>query len=553
MRALILILLSIQLAFASITLTQKNQLADNFTLLYLHDDSKSLTINNISTKEFTKSISNSFTFGHIDANTWFKISIENQTQYNSLVLYLNEPWFIDFTIYYETDKGFESKESGLFTPLHERDKEHIYPLFYLDIKPNETKTYYIQAYSKFSQMGSMKIATKKVFNSHKENHAFYLYGFYFGGLSIMFLLSMFLYLKVRERIFAYYAGYVFTTGVFIFVLSGICIYFGLAPWFFELQSSVPLSMIFLILFSIELLGVKQNQPLYYKILLGFIVLFFIFGLLILYELKPWLEIMNHLATLALLSLLFIALKIGFKGNANAKMYLPIMLVYVGSLAIMSSVFTGHLENNTFNRSAFIFVSYFELAFFSLILANKIHQIKSLEKESKLFKTLANKDALSGLYNRRYLTNNACKIFNDTKEKEKNLSILMIDIDKFKNINDTYGHKTGDNVIVEISKTLMTLVRENDIVVRYGGEEFVILLQHIPPKKTLAIAKKICKKIESLEIPTDNFDTIKVSVSIGVSEVQNPSDKNIEDILNRADKALYEAKNQGRNRVIHYSS
>ena len=551
MRLFLLLVFTIEFALATVTITQENQLADNFTLPYLYDDSRALTITDISTTHFDTNTSNRFAFGHLSGNTWFKIKIRNQTQNNSLVLYLDEPWFVDFNLYYKSDGKFIEENCGLYKPLSTRDKEYIYPLFYLDIAPNETKTYYIQAHSKLSQVGSLKIATKKVFNSHKESLPLYLYSFYFGGLLIMLLLNIFLFIRVRERIYAYYASYVLSTGIFVFVLSGICLYFGFAPQFYDMQASVPIMMIFLILFSMELLDIKHYLPRCYKVLVGFISLFTLLSVLIIFELKPWLEIMNNVATLALLLLIYVSLKIGVKGNTNAKMYLPVMIIYVISLALMSFVFSAHIENTPFARSTFMFVSYFELAFFSLILANKIHRTKDLEKERLKFKNLADKDALSNLYNRRYFTRITKKIFKSAQKKQQNLSILMIDIDKFKNINDTYGHEIGDKVIVEISQSLLSLVRQDDIVIRFGGEEFVIVFENMPHTKSMLFANNICKTIRALNIPISSNDTIAITVSIGISELLFASDKNTEDILRRADKALYQAKEAGRDRAIRY--
>ncbi|SFV67347.1 diguanylate cyclase (GGDEF domain) [hydrothermal vent metagenome] len=119
----------------------------------------------------------------------------------------------------------------------------------------------------------------------------------------------------------------------------------------------------------------------------------------------------------------------------------------------------------------------------------------------------------------------------------NLSVIMIDIDKFKTVNDTHGHKTGDKVIVSLSDALKELIRSSDIICRYGGEEFLILLPNTDTKGA------------TIMIDTDYKTPLKFTVSMGVSEVHLQKDQTIEEAIDRADIALYEAKNSGRNQVF----
>jgi diguanylate cyclase (GGDEF)-like protein len=125
---------------------------------------------------------------------------------------------------------------------------------------------------------------------------------------------------------------------------------------------------------------------------------------------------------------------------------------------------------------------------------------------------------------------------------------MLDIDKFKNINDTYGHSIGDIVLVELSNILQKSLRKSDLICRYGGEEFVALLPDTNTENAMLVAEEIRKTIEEHKMVQD-AQTIKCTVSLGVSEINISKDKTIEQVLNRADKALYKAKDAGRNRVV----
>jgi diguanylate cyclase (GGDEF)-like protein len=127
---------------------------------------------------------------------------------------------------------------------------------------------------------------------------------------------------------------------------------------------------------------------------------------------------------------------------------------------------------------------------------------------------------------------------------------MIDIDKFKNINDTYGHGVGDEVIILFSSTLKELSRDSDIVCRWGGEEFILLLPSTGIEGALNIAEKIRLEVEKLSVPLNDDKKLSFTASIGVSLVHNKEDKTILNSIDRADKALYEAKESGRNKVCY---
>ncbi len=165
--------------------------------------------------------------------------------------------------------------------------------------------------------------------------------------------------------------------------------------------------------------------------------------------------------------------------------------------------------------------------------------------------LASTDPMTKLYNRRYFTKISDHIFDLTKREKQNLSIVMLDIDKFKNVNDTYGHKVGDEVIISLANKLIEHQRKSDIVCRYGGEEFVILLPNTSIEGANILAQKIRKDIELFTTKLSSSESLKFTISLGVSQVDLENSKNIELALKRADDALYEAKETGRNRVCIY--
>lgn len=158
---------------------------------------------------------------------------------------------------------------------------------------------------------------------------------------------------------------------------------------------------------------------------------------------------------------------------------------------------------------------------------------------------ANYDPLSSVYNRRAFNVFAKQSFGLASRHNQDLSIVMCDIDKFKSVNDLYGHGVGDDVIKLVAKTLRESIRDTDILARYGGEEFVILLPQTGSDAAL-VAEKIRKNVEALHIKSHGKE-LQITISLGVSALY-PQDKDIEVIIGRADNALYQAKHKGRNQV-----
>lgn len=174
----------------------------------------------------------------------------------------------------------------------------------------------------------------------------------------------------------------------------------------------------------------------------------------------------------------------------------------------------------------------------------------LNIENDKLKRISTTDKVTGTYTRKYFEEKLDKILEFYKENDSSFSLLMIDIDRFKIINDTYGHLKGDEVLFTIGKTLLNSVRESDFVGRYGGEEYLVLLNHTNIEEGLKIASKIRQNIEGIKFPGIERT---ITISIGMSQYPiHSEDKN--DLIYKADQALYYAKEVlGRNRISLWNS
>lgn len=157
------------------------------------------------------------------------------------------------------------------------------------------------------------------------------------------------------------------------------------------------------------------------------------------------------------------------------------------------------------------------------------------------------DALTGAYNKRYFEERVQEEFSYCFRNKVPLSLVMFDIDHFKNINDTYGHPTGDFVLSRIAALSKTIIRNEDILARYGGEEFIIILKATEAEGALALSERLRRLIEETEFEFEGRK-IHVTISVGVTSLMGQNFANWETMLGLADTLLYKSKNAGRNRV-----
>ncbi len=181
------------------------------------------------------------------------------------------------------------------------------------------------------------------------------------------------------------------------------------------------------------------------------------------------------------------------------------------------------------------------------LEEQTEEIEKLRKELRKVKEEANIDPLTGLRNRRSFERALLEFFKDFKKFGYPFSIIMMDIDNFKDLNDTYGHLAGDKVLKEIGGILRNHLRAKDIPARTGGEEFTIILPGIRKKEAISVAERLRRIISSHPIEADSNE-VRVTASFGVSEVAQDIEEP-EDLLREADKNLYKAKRTGKDKVV----
>ena len=174
-----------------------------------------------------------------------------------------------------------------------------------------------------------------------------------------------------------------------------------------------------------------------------------------------------------------------------------------------------------------------------IVCEEQYHIRCIEENAKI-------DPMTGLHNRRWLEEMYTREMNRSNMGNFKLTAFMIDIDHFKQVNDTYGHLAGDKVLISVAQALIRSLRPSDMPVRYGGEEFSVFLPGTTEENAKIIAERIRRNVENMTITLHDNNLLQVTVSIGFAErIENDT---VASLIDRADKALYHAKQNGRNRV-----
>lgn len=186
----------------------------------------------------------------------------------------------------------------------------------------------------------------------------------------------------------------------------------------------------------------------------------------------------------------------------------------------------------------------------LVVYSAFQDITIQKKRESLLQTQADRDPLTSIYNRRYFEKKLKENIEQAHQNKTPFAVLMLDADFFKKINDTYGHKIGDKVLIELAAICERTFRQGDMVARYGGEEFVVFLNNITPEAACAAAERLRANIETSVVYSDNMQPVNFTVSIGVapSGISDHEDM----MIKMADDAMYLAKQNGRNRVEMYS-
>jgi len=587
MKYLMLLLFPLHLLLA-LTLSDEQGRYTNFDLPHLYDASNKLTIEDMPQQSFETG-TNQFTYGYLDGTRWFKLTLTNTSNNNDFILTFSEPLWKEFDLYLLKGNEWEVSRAGLFIPLDQREIHDTNPAFALNIPGGESQTIYIKGKSSSGQLGALEIFSSHEYFNPSRFDLPDLYLFFILFLFVIAFFNLYLFTARQEKLYILYILYIFSLIIWLGVKSGLYLILDFNGWDQGLHVTGALVVLLLTLFSSEFLELKQRFVLMDKIFKAFALVFFILALAIAVDIAYTSLIFNIVSSIFFTTLLFVSIKVWREGHLEMRYYLIALIIYMPTMGMLTLSFNGLIDNHDLTRYAFIFGSFAEVIFFNSLMISHYHivfqekiriqnelikvkeekeilledeikervkdlesineklvaQAKELETTQEHLRLEATTDSLSNLYNRRYIIGISDRLFDTALRYSQNLSVIMIDLDDFKNINDTYGHAIGDEVIIRCAKVLKETVRTSDILARYGGEEFLMLIPNTPNEEVLDLANRIRENIENEKIPYGNEEPLSFTMSLGITHLQE-NDLNMDQLIQRADKALYTAKSKGKN-------
>jgi len=522
-------------------------------------------------------------FGYSKAAYWVVFSLHmSQDLQNDIFLQLEYP-LSDHVALFIPDGvgGYFRKETGDALRFAEREVKHRTFLFRIpDHKSNETRQYYVRLQTDGSTQIAMSLWKTETFIEYVDSNNLLL-GIYYGIMLLLLFAAFGSYFKIKDTIFLYYALYLFSYLLFQFSLNGFS-YQYLWPDLplFTSRATAAFIGIFVVsgaFFSGSFLQVWTGRhPRVKLLLIGLIVLGIVGTLLCLFGDYRFALKLSAFAGLSLPPIVLIAtissLAAGYK---PARYFLAACFVFLLGVFVSGLLYIGFLPHTVLTQNAMQIGSVVEVVLLGYALLDRIDLLriekdkatiqaneylrqlnerleilvdertrKLKEKNKKLIK-IAVQDSMTGLLNHKASLDFLKLQQSSAQRYGNNLSVIMLDIDRFKFINDRFGHPAGDKVIIAIATTLRKMLRESDGCGRYGGEEFLLILPESGVQDVCFLAERIRTKIEELRIP--EIDNLPVTASLGIA-VFNPS-KPDGNLIGFADRALYEAKHSGRNRVV----
>ncbi len=548
-------------------------------LAYFEDKKNRLSlieIQQLDQEMFSLTTQNNISLGYIKSTLWLKFSIENHAvnSQNWLLLF-DYPLLDEIEIFSRNSQSsWQRQLLGDSLPFKQRPFAHRTFVSELNIKQNQRQDFYVKVKTSSSmQIRPAIISTKTFFSEQLTNEMFY--GVIYGIMILMAVYNLFLYLAVHDTSYLVYIFSVLSGSLFIMALNGHA-YQYLWPESPRIANTVvplfsALWIVFTALFTQVFLETRYFAPrLFYlmNILITCAVGIVFLSLLQDYQLA--IKVATGLALVNNILIIITSVVCWRSGNRAARFLVVAWSVYGLGVAMLVLSRYGLLADNFVTHNSATLGLLFEIIMLSLALSDKYRVLtlklesyayeleakvrlrtQDLEVSNQRLKDQSLSDPLTGLPNRRHFDQQFEIEWNQLLRDTKPLSILICDVDEFKNINDHFGHQFGDQCLQAIAQIIIKSIhRPKDIPARIGGDEFVVILPDTDLLGAELVGKKICHEIKQAGIPqAPDAQFTVATMSIGIATLIPDRNKNIKELFSLADRNLYKAKENGRNRVV----
>lgn len=500
-------------------------------------------------KDFT------FQFGKPNSNIWLRFRLPSVVNSSLYSLVFNYPFLNVMEVYIPISKSENSNQYLIYSRSarnNNYDWLYRYPIFDLPENYLTNEYTYVCIHSIYTSANfSVSINSNKFINRRTWIEMLIL-GIAAGTLFSMLLYNFSIFIFLKDYSYLFYFLYIISMLTFQVMRSKILDSLGIllpeaTVYWFGL-----FSLWFGILFGVSFLKTREFLPGIHNLfrfclfIVGITFLLFFFQK---YAIATRMIYFNSIfATFLLVYSCVWRIR---QKYSPAKYFLSAWIVLTLSTLMVAFTDFGIFLPSFFTHNILFWGASLESILLSMALANNLktireerdfHYLKEME-----FSKLSITDELTGLLNKRGYFMYYENLINYSKNGNSSLSFLILDLDNFKRINDTYGHDIGDKILINLGKTLNSFIRHNDIACRFGGEEFVVLLPDCGLESALVIAERIRSNFESIRMNMGNGYCISSTVSIGITEFQE--EDNEVSLFQRADSALYKAKSEGRNRIM----
>ena len=486
--------------------------------------------------------------GFTDASIWYRFNVINHKKTPVSRLFVFTPAWLDHVNIAVISPSGEVKkyQGGNALPYKHRTLDHYLINFKHAFEAGESQVY-IEVKTRDPFIIAISLMEESTFLSEQLFDSLII-GLIYGGIIALLIYNLFLYFRIKEK---YYLFYVIYLIAFLLLNSSYNGY-----WYMSITSNYPeiqnwshsiLAYIFIcaaLLFANSFLNLKKyHQKLYRS------TLYLIYTILTISLFSAVFGGYHYHVMFSILSIIvassyivIVALYSWKSGMHSARYFLFGSLSGLIGACVTALTLMSLIPYNYFTYKASDFGMYIDIILLSLALADKYKIIQEArlkaEKDSKT-------DVLTGLKNRRFFYEICAQESKKLKRYKNDFSIILLDIDNFKQVNDTYGHSMGDLLLKQIAFSITDTIRVDDTVFRLGGDEFIILLPKTKEEDAYTLAKHLLVKINSIYVK--ERETRCITASMGISSFQ-ADDKDIHDTIKRADSALYQVKFADKNDI-----
>lgn len=485
---------------------------------------------------------------------WLRLSLYNPHDQAVKWVMTPETTYIDFIEVFERHTaGWQSTLLSDHQPFDSRQQPYRKLLYEGETPAKSHTQLYIRTGMIHPDSVTLRLmlSEKQQFETMARDEQMFFGLFYGACLALMFI-SLLLWLSLGERVFSWYFLYLSTNALVWSALNGFAFQY-LWP-FSPLMHNFGFNILFLLFalfalqFSKNFLDLRRDAP-RLNSFFSFLQWLFIAGVLLrLAGIYVSVLYLSYFALAVTAVLPFVGWYRYRQGLTYARWYALAWLLYTTGLMISvlsagTSLFSWGMNPLIYTQIASLLESFILM----LALSDKFSDIRSQFEEAR---RASHHDALTGVGNRRLLELWFKRWFVSQRHEQK-LWVMMVDVDYFKEINDNYGHKAGDLILEKLARQMLQHSRPQDLVVRYGGEEFVLLMEAPVLSDVTVAAERLRNRFENQ--PTHfQMQQIPHTLSIGIAEVDSAVADPLGLGIERADKAMYEAKQRGRNRVVSFS-